>query len=196
LPYKEKLFIATKNTGKIEEIIFCLKGLNIEVRSFLDYPEIPDIEETGRTFEENAWLKAKAVYDIVKIPVIADDSGLEVDYLKSVPGIYSSRYAGENATDDDNCDKLLSVLEGLTPIQKKARFVCVIIYYDGNIKKVFKGVCIGQIINEKRGSCGFGYDPLFVPDGYNQTFAELEPEIKNIISHRGKALEKFTDFYQ
>ena len=188
------LFIATKNTGKIEEIKFCLKDLNVEVKSFLDYPDIPDIEETGKSFEENAWLKARAVYDVVKIPVIADDSGLEVDYLKGAPGVFSSRYAGDDATDDDNCTKLLNELEGLTLQDRKAKFVCVIVYCDGVIKKEFEGICSGQIVNEKRGSGGFGYDPLFVPDGYSQTFAEIEPDIKNKISHRGKALIKFTEY--
>ena len=194
----KKLFIASKNKGKIEEIKFCLtlgfSGQDIELLSFLDYPEIPDIPETGTTFEENACLKAKAVYDIVKIPVLADDSGLEVDYLNGAPGVYSSRYAGENATDGDNCAKLLKELENADPDKRTAQFKCVIVYYDGDIMKVFEGICNGTIIYEKRGSGGFGYDPLFVPDGYSQNFAELEPEIKNKISHRGRALQKLYGF--
>jgi len=194
----KSIFITSKNKGKVEEIKFCLtlglKGLNIELLSFLNYPEIPEVPETGTTFEENAWLKAKAVYDIVKIPVLADDSGLEVDYLNGAPGVYSSRFAGENATDDDNCAKLLKELENVDPDKRTAQFRCVIVYYDGEINKVFEGICNGTIIYEKRGSGGFGYDPLFVPDGYSETYAELEPEIKNKISHRGKALKKFVDY--
>jgi XTP/dITP diphosphohydrolase len=121
------------------------------------------------------------------MPVLADDSGLEVDYLKGAPGVYSSRYAGENATDDDNCNKLLKALENLDYGKRTAHFRCVIIYYDGVSKHIFEGTTTGHIINEKRGENGFGYDPLFVPDGYSQTYAELSDEVKNSISHRAKA---------
>jgi XTP/dITP diphosphohydrolase len=191
--HKSKLFIASKNKGKIEEIRFCLNDTTVELLSFLDHPEVPDVEETGSTFEENAWLKAKQVYDFVKIPVIADDSGLEVAHLNGAPGVYSSRYAGETATDDDNCVKLLKVLSGIS--NRRARFVCVIVFYDGMEKNVFEGLCNGTINHGKKGSGGFGYDPLFVPDGFEKTYAELDPVVKNRISHRGKALKKLVQFY-
>jgi len=195
LQIHKQLFIATKNKGKIEEIKFCLRDINDDIKSFLDFPRIPEIDETGKTFEENALLKAKQVYDIVKIPVIADDSGLEVNYLNGAPGVFSSRFAGANASDDDNCKKLLVKLKDLPPSQRKAKFVCIIVYYNGAEKKVFEGECRGQIINSKRGTGGFGYDPLFVPDGYDQTYAELEPKVKNEISHRGRALKKFSVYF-
>lgn len=188
-----EIFIASKNNGKVKEIKYCLKGMDLELVSLNDFPEIPEIAETGNTFEENAWLKAEQVYKITGIPVIADDSGLEVDYLNGEPGVYSARYAGENATDDDNCNKLLAKLSGAE--NRSANFRCVIIYYDGVNKNVFEGICSGKIIHEKRGNNGFGYDPLFVPDGYNQTFAELDEDIKNRISHRGRALFKLIEYF-
>jgi XTP/dITP diphosphohydrolase len=191
---KKQLFIATKNKGKVEEIKFCLGRTDIEVLSFIEIPGIPDIEETGTTFEQNAWLKAKQVYDLVKIPVIADDSGLEAEYLKGAPGVYSSRYAGTDASDEDNCRKLLHELEGVQREKRKARFVCVIAYFDGSEKKFFEGYCEGRINDSKRGTGGFGYDPLFIPDGYDKTYAELDPETKNSISHRGRALRKLTEY--
>ena len=189
-----KIFIASKNKGKIKEIKYCLSEMDFEFFSLLDTPDIPDIAETGNTFEENAWLKAEQVYKLTGIPVIADDSGLEVDYLKGEPGIYSARYAGENATDDDNCNKLLSKLSDVAGENRKANFRCVIIYYDGVNKHIFEGICNGHIITSKRGENGFGYDPLFIPDGYSLTFAELDAETKNKISHRGKALEKMKEY--
>jgi XTP/dITP diphosphohydrolase len=189
-----KIFIATKNKGKIKEISYCLNGLGIEILSMQDKPDVPDIEETGKTFEENAWIKAKEFYDIVKMPVLADDSGLEVDYLNGAPGVYSSRYAGENASDDDNCIKLLMELKNADESKRTARFHCIAVYYDGKDKKIFDGVCEGHIIDQKRGTNGFGYDPLFVPEGYSQTYAELSDEVKNKISHRGKALQKFREY--
>ncbi|HEY3252135.1 MAG TPA: XTP/dITP diphosphatase [Ignavibacteria bacterium] len=190
----KKLFIASKNKGKISEIKSSLDGMEIELFSILNKPEILGIAETGKTFEENAWIKAKTVHDIVNIPVLADDSGLEVEYLKGAPGVYSSRYAGGNASDDDNCQKLLAELKDVDLSNRKARFRCVIIYYDGASKNIFEGVCKGHIIDRKRGERGFGYDPLFVPDGYSETFGELDDELKNKISHRGKALEKFREY--
>jgi XTP/dITP diphosphohydrolase len=166
--------------------------MDAELVSLNDFPEIPDIAETGSTFEENAWLKAEQVYKITGIPVIADDSGLEVDYLNGAPGVFSARYAGENAADDANCNKLLKKLAGIE--ERKANFRCVIIYYDGKNKNIFEGICSGEIIHEKRGNKGFGYDPLFVPVGFIETFGELDEDIKNRISHRGRALMKLTEY--
>jgi len=190
----KKILIASKNKGKINEIKYCLKGLDIELFSLLDKPDIHEIAETGKTFEENAWLKAEQVYKLTGVPVIADDSGLEVDFLNGEPGVFSARYAGENATDDDNCTKLLTKLSNVEFEYRKANFRCAIVYYDGINKNIFKGICNGHIITQLRGENGFGYDPLFVPDGYSLTFAELDPETKNKISHRGKALKKMVEY--
>jgi XTP/dITP diphosphohydrolase len=189
-----KIFIASKNNGKIKEIESVLRVFNYEFSSLADYPDIPDIDESGATFEENAFIKAKAVYDIVKVPVMADDSGLEVDYLNGAPGVYSARYAGEKASDLDNCMKLLKELKQTEYEKRTARFKCVIILYNGVNKHSFEGTCEGHILNEMRGSKGFGYDPLFLPEGYTKTFAELDLDTKNRISHRGKALQKLVKF--
>jgi XTP/dITP diphosphohydrolase len=191
-----KLFIASKNKGKINEIRSVLSGLGIEFFSLLDTPDIPDIEETGTTFEENASIKAQAVFEIVKIPVLADDSGLAVEYLNGAPGVYSARYAGENASDSDNCSKLLNEMERAAYNERKASFICVIILFDGENKRVFEGACNGHIITYLRGENGFGYDPLFVPDNYSKTFAELDLDTKNKISHRGKALASVKKFLE
>lgn len=188
-----KLCIASSNPGKVKEIKQCLAGLDIELFSLLDIENYPEIEETGSTFEENAFIKAKAVYETFKMPVIADDSGLEVDFLNGAPGIYSARYSGTSATDEKNRNKLLDELKS-TEDNRGARFRCVIVLYDGFNKKSFTGECRGRIIHEPRGSGGFGYDPLFVPDGFDKTFAELDPDTKNSISHRGRALKKLADF--
>jgi XTP/dITP diphosphohydrolase len=192
----KKIFIASKNKGKISEIKTYLRGMDYEVFSFLDSPEIPDIEETGNTFEENALLKARSVFNAVRIPVLADDSGLEVDYLKGAPGIYSARYSGKNATDNDNNEKLLSELKDIEYHQRTAAFKCVICLFDGLNERYFEGVCEGSIITSKKGEKGFGYDPLFVPKGYTETFAELGIEVKNKISHRGKALLSLKKFLE
>jgi XTP/dITP diphosphohydrolase len=189
-----KIFIASKNKGKIKEIKSILGGLDIEFQSLLDKPEIPDVEETGKTFEQNALIKAKAVYEKVNVPVLADDSGLEVDYLNGAPGVYSARYAGNNATDKQNCEKLLSELS-LVPADKRgAEFRCVLSLVEGNNVNYFEGVCRGKITDSLRGNGGFGYDPLFIPAGYTQTFAELDLDTKNKISHRGISLGKLKDF--
>ena len=185
-----KLILATKNKGKVKEIREFFKGIKIELVSLNDFPEIEDIPETGSTFEENAWLKAKAVFDRLQICALADDSGLEVDYLNGRPGVYSARYSGENATDESNRKKLLHELANVAEHNRTARFICVMVLYDGIKKNIFRGICEGTIIEEERGTDGFGYDPLFVPEGFDKTFAELDIETKNIISHRGKALLK------
>lgn len=190
----KKFFIASKNSGKIKEIRSILEGTGFELFSLIDAPNIPDIEETGATFEENAFLKAKAVYDIVKIPVLADDSGLEVDFLNGAPGIYSARYSGPGANDDKNNQKLLAELEDVEFSRRTARFRCVIAMYDGLSERCFEGTCEGHIITYKKGSNGFGYDPVFMPNGYNQTFAELNEAVKNRISHRARALNNLREF--
>lgn len=192
----KKLFVASKNSGKISEIKKFLGPLGYEIFSLLDAPGIPDIEETGSTFEENAIIKAKAVYNAVKIPVLADDSGLEVDLLNGRPGVYSARYGGNNATDDENNAKLIKEL-GTSELEKRtARFRCTIALYDGLNERFFDGVCEGNIAFKPAGESGFGYDPLFIPKGYTITFAEIGTDEKNSISHRGKALESLRKFLE
>lgn len=190
----KKLILASKNKGKVREILEYLKGTDFEISGLEN--DFPGIEETGSTFEENAALKAEQVFNQFKILTLADDSGLEVDYLVGEPGVYSARFAGENATDMGNCMKLLKEMDGVDPEERIARFKCVMVLYDGTDKHVFEGICEGQIINEMRGNDGFGYDPLFVPDGFTQTYAELDLGIKNTISHRGKALKLVKDYLQ
>ena len=188
----KKIIFASKNKGKVREVEHILKDLNVHITSLEDINESIDIEETGSTFEENAKIKAKQVYDKFRIPTIADDSGLVVEQLNGTPGIYSSRYAGENGNDAANNKKLLNELRKF-PEPHKAKFVCAAVYYDGKKFYTATGEMKGKIIHDKRGSNGFGYDPLFIPDGYNVTSAELPPEVKNSISHRFKAFEKLKE---
>ncbi len=192
----KKIFIASKNKGKILEIRTIINHLGFEVFSLLDTPDIDDIPETGNTFEENAFIKAKSVYDIVKIPVLADDSGLEVDLLNGAPGVYSARFSGEDANDKKNNELLLNKLGDAVFKDRTARFKCVLVYYDGVNKRTFEGTCEGNIITYEKGNNGFGYDPLFIPIGFAQTFGELDHEVKNKISHRSKALQSFIKFIE
>lgn len=192
----KKIFIASKNKGKINEIKSYLFPFEYEVFSLLDFHGIEDIPETGSTFEENALIKAKAVYNIVKIPVLSDDSGLLVDYLNGDPGVYSARYAGKDSTDEKNTELLLQNLTGVDGIDRNAKFKCVMVLFDGINERYFEGVCDGRITLEPRGSGGFGYDPVFIPDGYDRTFAELPVEIKNKISHRGNALRSLVKYIE
>lgn len=190
----KKIFVASKNKGKISEIRSYLAPLDYELFSLIDTPDIPDIEETGSTFEENALIKAKAVYNIVKIPVLADDSGLEVDLLGGRPGVYSARYSGEGAADEKNISKLLTELGCSKFEERTARFKCIIALYDGINERLFEGTCEGNIIHYPKGTDGFGYDPIFMPRGCSLTFAEMDSDSKNRISHRGLALESLVKF--
>lgn len=184
-----KLIAATKNKGKLKEIIEILDNLPYEVISMEQAGISDDIEENGSTFEENALIKAREIYKITGQMVMADDSGLEVDYLGGAPGIYSSRFAGEGATDADKNKKLLSLLDGVPFEKRTARFVCAIavIFPDGKHFTV-RGTCEGFIGFKPEGSNGFGYDPLFFMSEYNMTTAQMSSEQKHKISHRGKAL--------
>ncbi len=196
-----KIILATGNRHKVEEIKEIIKIYldgelysKLEISSVSDFPGIPEVEEDGNTYEENALKKAREVYKFTGLPAIADDSGIEVDFLNGEPGIFSARYAGKGATDEQNNAKLLKLLENV-PIEKRtARFRCVIAYVDGKIEKTFEGIVGGKVIFQPRGSGGFGYDPLFVPDGFNLTYAEMPKELKNRISHRAKAVRKFVEF--
>lgn len=183
-----KIVFASRNKGKIREVISILKNINTEIQSLLDYPDMPDIEETGTTFEENARLKAYAVYNKYKIPVIADDSGISLQQLGGRPGVYSARYAGKNATDQDNNLKLIEELKTF-PEPHPAKYICAAVYFDGKEFYISYGELKGQIIKSPAGIYGFGYDPYFVADGYNITMAQMDPEEKNRISHRFKAFD-------
>jgi len=190
-----ELVVATRNTHKTREIQHIL-GPEFRVRDLLAYPEVSEIRESGRSFEENAKLKALAASRQLPALVIADDSGLEVDALDGAPGIYSARYAGANATDRDKIDKLLRELArvGATQDGRRARFRCVVaLARNCGLLGTFEGIVEGRIADEVRGDSGFGYDPIFVPHGSEQTFGELPPEVKNAISHRAKAIRALAD---
>ncbi|MCB0726326.1 MAG: RdgB/HAM1 family non-canonical purine NTP pyrophosphatase [Ignavibacteriae bacterium] len=193
-----KILMATNNKNKIKEIRSVLSPVNsISVFSLNDFGITAEVTEDGKTLEDNALLKAEYVFRLLNIPSISDDTGLFVDALNGEPGIYSARYAGENATYRDNCIKLLSKLKNVKPEDRKARFESVICFYTGKGEyKFFKGVCRGKIIESERGSNGFGYDPVFVPDGSSKTFAELTDQEKNKISHRALALNSFRNFIE
>jgi len=185
-----KLIVATRNAHKTREIQQIL-GPEFEVRDLSAYPKISEIVESGESFEENAKLKAIAVSKKMPGLVIADDSGLEVEVLDGAPGIYSARYAGAKATDKENIDRLLEELAriGAKRDQRRARFRCVLaLGRNGQMLGTFQGIVEGSIVDQPRGLHGFGYDPIFVPSGFEQTFAELLAEVKNRISHRAKAI--------
>lgn len=190
-----KLVIATRNAHKLEEIHDIFDFQNLEVLSAFDFPDMPDVVEDGETLEANAKKKAGEIALATGCWALADDSGLEVDALNGAPGVYSARYAGEPCSYADNNMKLLEELTGKT--DRTARFRTVIALSDpgGGVQTV-AGECPGVIIDELRGTNGFGYDPLFVPDGYSQTFAELPVEVKNRISHRANALQKAHDAWE
>lgn len=181
--------MATRNPGKLREISNFLKDLPLEIISLLDFREIPDIAETGATFEENAVLKAQAVARHSGELTLADDSGLEVDYLEGAPGVYSARFAGEPASDTRNNQKLLELMKDAPPERRSARFRCVMALADpGGSYRLASGSCEGLIAPEPRGERGFGYDPLFFLPDWGRTMAELDLEVKNRISHRAQAL--------
>jgi XTP/dITP diphosphohydrolase len=191
------LVIASKNRGKIKEIQRLLSDFPVRIRSLEDFPDITGVEETGKTFTENAELKARSYARQTNCWALADDSGLEVLALNDEPGIYSARFAGINATDKENNIKLLDALKSTPENKRQARFICVMIVSDekGRIKCFSEGICNGRIAFQPRGKNGFGYDPLFIPDGYDNTFGELSEEIKEKISHRSKALKNLTHFF-
>jgi XTP/dITP diphosphohydrolase len=191
----QQLLLATRNAHKTREFAEIL-GDEFEISDLSSVANVPEIKETGQTFEENAVLKALAVSQGRHLLVLADDSGLEVDALDGAPGIYSARYAGEEASDQANIDKLLLELrQRNVPAEKRtARFRCVIaLTRDGKLLATFEGIAEGVIVDLPRGRNGFGYDPIFMPAGFNRTFAELSAEIKNQISHRAKAIAALCD---
>ncbi len=185
-----KLILATRNLDKVREIGQLLADFNLEILSLADFPEIPDIIEDGLTLLENADKKASTVHELTGHLTLADDTGLEVAALGGKPGVYSSRYAGEQASYAENVDKLLRELRGIPESQRAARFRCVISIVADNFHKNAEGFCEGIITTKKKGTGGFGYDPIFWVPEYQQTFAEMELVLKNKISHRGQALRK------
>ena len=186
-----QIVLATHNRGKMEEMAAILGHLPVELLTLDVFPEIGDIPETGDTLKENAFIKAETVHRLTGLPALADDTGLEVDALNGAPGIYSARYAGADATFDDNCQKMLKELHGIPVEKRTARFRTVIAFVNGGEKEWVEGVAEGRIIEEKRGIGGFGYDPIFYYPPLRKTFAELDSVEKNSISHRGKALRNF-----
>lgn len=189
-----EIILASNNKNKLRELKEKLKEFNIEVISQAEAGFNIEVEETGTTFEENAILKAEAIYKLCKKPVIAEDSGLEVDFLDGMPGVYSHRFAGENATDEDRVNKVLNMLKDVPEEKRTARFKCTSCYIDINGEKhIFEGVTEGKIAGKPRGKNGFAYDPIFICE-LGKTFAEVSSEEKNSISHRGRMLEKFIKF--
>ncbi|MBE3586254.1 MAG: XTP/dITP diphosphatase [Thermoanaerobacter sp.] len=184
-----KLVLATRNPGKVRELSQLLSPLGYEVLSLEHFPGVPEVVEDGATFKDNAVKKATAVARHTGQLALADDSGLEVDYLGGAPGVRSARFAGEGHDDRANNEKLLRLLAGVPPEKRTARFRCVVAVAtpEGKVLTT-EGTCEGIIAEEPRGEGGFGYDPLFYVPSCGKTFAELEPEVKNRISHRGRAL--------
>ena len=187
-----QLLIATRNRGKVRELEKLLADLPVSLRSLNDFPDVPEAEETGATFAENARIKASFYAERTGISALADDSGLAVEALGGAPGVLSARYAGENASDAQRCRKLLKELNATGDEQRRARFVCAIALADarGEIKHLAEAACAGRISPLAKGANGFGYDSIFVPEGFEQTFGELHDEVKQKISHRALAIKK------
>ncbi|MFL1674681.1 XTP/dITP diphosphatase [Paenibacillus dendritiformis] len=207
IPQQDTIIIATQNKGKLKEFQLAFQSLGKRVLSMADYPQLPDIEEDGDTFTANALKKAKTMAEALNLPVLADDSGLCVDRLDGAPGVYSARYAGGHGDDQANNAKLLAELGKLPPLEANAeapagcrilspaRFVCVLVLYDPARQSFVEaaGTADGYIIDQPRGTHGFGYDPLFYLPELGRTMAELTPEEKERISHRGAAIRRMLD---
>ena len=189
----KQLVLATNNEHKIREIRSLLKALPLELLTLRDIPNFPPLVEDGETFQDNALRKAVTVFQHANLPALADDSGLEVFYLNMEPGVYSARYSGPNATDAQNNEKLLQAMRGVAPRRRRAQFRSVIAFVDKGVKELTEGIFSGTLAEAPRGSNGFGYDPLFIPDGMTITSAELTDEEKNAISRRGQSLRKMIE---
>jgi XTP/dITP diphosphohydrolase len=185
-----ELLLASTNAGKIRELTELLAGVPVKLRSLTEFPHLDAPEETGETFDDNAAIKAAFYGRLTNLPTLADDSGLEVAALGNAPGVHSARYAGAGATDAERTARLLEELRRSGAADRSARFVCVVALYETETGefRFFRGVCTGRIAEEPRGSHGFGYDPVFIPEGYEESFAELPPQVKRRISHRARAL--------
>lgn len=193
---KMQLLVATNNRGKIRELEELLAELPVVLKGLNDFQNVAEVEETGKTFVENAVLKASSYALQTGFWALSDDSGLEVEALGGQPGVFSARYGGENATDEDRINKLLRELNKTNDKSRRARFVCAMAISDekGAIKFTTEGICDGKITFKPRGANGFGYDPIFVPDGFEQTFGELSSTVKREISHRARAIIKIIRF--
>jgi len=191
-----QLLVATNNAGKIRELRELLDGLPVELFGLDDFANVFDVEETGATFTENAILKANSYALQTGFWALSDDSGLEVEALGAAPGVFSARYAGENASDAERIEKLLDELAKTGDQSRRARFVCAMTVADekGKIRFLAEGICEGKIAFTPQGTNGFGYDPIFVPEGFEQTFGELSSTVKGEISHRARAIKKIIRF--
>ena len=184
-----KIVIATHNKDKFKELYRGLSSLNVNLLSLNDFPQIGEIVEDGKTLLENALIKAREVYRITGLPAISDDTGLEVDVLNGEPGVFTARFAGKNCSYDDNVNKVLDVMKNIPLEKRQAQFKTVMCYISEKTELTSEGVVEGIISNEKKGLQGFGYDPIFYVPEEGKTFAEMSIERKNIISHRGKAIQ-------
>lgn len=191
----DTVLIATRNQGKIKEIRDLVRELPVEFRSLADVDSAPDVIEDGETFEANALKKAREVADATGMVTLADDSGLCVDALGGRPGVQSARYGGEGASDQEKCSRILLEMDQVPDERRSARFVCVLaLVYPGGEERLFRGECAGRITREPRGDAGFGYDPVFFFEEAGCTFAEMDRQSKNAVSHRGRALEAFAGY--
>ena len=188
-----KIVIATHNKDKRKEMERALIGLNMEILSLEDFPNVGEIIESGKTLTENAIIKAQTVFDITGIPAISDDTGLSVDALNGAPGVYSARYAGENATYTDNVEKLVDEMKNISSENRGAQFKTVMVFIDKDTELIADGVVKGEITNASKGVGGFGYDPVFYIPEKEKTFAEMTIQEKNQISHRGIALRNLKE---
>jgi XTP/dITP diphosphohydrolase len=197
-PNFSELLIATSNPGKIRELESWLGDFPVRLRGLAEFPSVREVEETGATFVDNAVLKATGYAQQAKLWTLADDSGLEVEALGGAPGVYSARYAGPDASDAERVELLLKELAATNDTRRRARFVCAIAIADpeAQVAHVVEGSCEGRLIHAPRGTSGFGYDPIFIPEGYEQSFGELPDEIKRSISHRALALAAVASFLQ
>lgn len=186
------LLIGTFNQGKIKEIGDALTGLRLNLRSAKEFPAITAIEESGSSYRENAVLKAASYFQQTGLMTLADDSGLEVDALGGRPGVFSARYGGNDVSDEQRVTRLLSELDRVE--DRRARFICVIALVESGAITTFEDCCEGTLSLSPKGHNGFGYDPIFIPRGYANTFGELPASIKDVISHRGKALAQLRKF--
>ena len=192
----KKIVLATGNQDKVKEIVDILKNLDIELLTLKDFPGVPEVIEDGKTLAENALKKARVISEFTKLPAVSDDTGLEVEYLNGAPGVYSGRYSGENATYADNVKKLLDDLQNVPPEKRQARFRCAVVLYNENNTQIVEGTCEGEITDQPRGDSGFGYDPIFFVPEYDCTFAEMNSDLKNKISHRAKAFLKLRNLLE
>ena len=189
----KNIIISSSNKHKISEIITTIKPLFNEIYSLSDFPDIGDIKEDGTSIVENSFIKSRVAFNHTKLPSMADDTVLEVDHLMGDPGIYTARYAGENATYEENMDKLLKNLTGVPWEQRTARFKTVVTYVGGEHDFFVEGCLEGKILESKQGDLGFGYDPIFYASAQNMSLGDMGSEQKNQISHRGIAIQKFAD---